>query len=56
LRLILAACQATVIPNQLALSFAGEAYDDRDRLKHPADVEALRALTRQLIDVSQRMM
>jgi chromate reductase len=56
LRLILVACQATVIPNQLALSFADEAYDDRDRLKHPADVEALKALTRQLIDVSQRMM
>ncbi len=56
LRLILAACHATVIPNQLALSFADEAYDDRDRLKHPADVEALRALARQLIDVSQRMM
>ena len=56
LRLILAACQATVIPNQFALSFADEAYDDRDRLKHPADVEALKALARQLIDVSQRMM
>jgi chromate reductase len=56
LRLILAACHATVIPNQLALSFADEAYDDRDRLKNPADVEALKALTRQLIDVSQRMM
>jgi len=56
LRLILAACQATVIPNQLALSFADEAYDDRDRLKHPADIEALNALVRQLIDVSQRMM
>jgi chromate reductase len=56
LRLILVACHATVIPSQLALSFAGEAYDDRDRLKNPADVEALRALARQLIDVSQRMM
>ncbi len=56
LRLILSACQATVIPNQLALSFAGEAYDDMDRLKHPADIEALAALVRQLIDVSQRMM
>jgi chromate reductase len=56
LRLILSACHATVIPNQLALSFAGEAYDDRDRLKHPADVEALQAMVRQLIDVSQRMM
>jgi NAD(P)H-dependent FMN reductase len=56
LRQILSACHATVIPNQLALSFAGEAYDDMDRLKHPADIEALRALVQQLIDVSQRMM
>jgi chromate reductase len=56
LRLILTACHATVIPNQLALSIAGEAYDDMDRLKHPADIEALGALVRQLIDVSQHMM
>jgi chromate reductase len=56
LRLILSACHATVIPNQLALSFAGEAYDDMDRLKQPADIEALRAMVRQLIDVSQHMM
>jgi chromate reductase, NAD(P)H dehydrogenase (quinone) len=56
LRLILSACQAPVIPSQLALSFANEAYDDMDRLKHPADVEALKALARQLIEFSQRMM
>jgi chromate reductase, NAD(P)H dehydrogenase (quinone) len=56
LRLILSACHATVIPNQFALSFATDAYDDLDRLKHPADIEALKALARQLIDVSQRMM
>ena len=56
LRLILTACHATVIPNQLALSFATEAYDDMDRLKRPADIEAMGALVRQLIDVSQRMM
>ncbi|HEY3795583.1 MAG TPA: NAD(P)H-dependent oxidoreductase [Bradyrhizobium sp.] len=56
LRLILSACQAQVIPNQLALSFAGEAYDDMDRLKHPADSEAMKALVRQLIEVSQHMM
>jgi len=56
LRLILTACHAVVIPNQLALSFASEAYDDMDRLKHPTDIEALNALVRQLIDVSQRMM
>src|SRR3981081_4784766 len=56
LRLILSACHATVIPNQLALSFADQAYDDMDRLKYPADIEALGALVRQLIDVSQPMM
>jgi chromate reductase len=56
LRLILSACHATVIPNQLALSFATDAYDDLDRLKHSVDIEALKALARQLIDVSQRMM
>src|SRR6202163_1345861 len=56
LRLILSACHATIIPNQIALSFAAEAYDDMDRLRHPADIEALNALVRQLIDVSQRMM
>jgi NAD(P)H-dependent FMN reductase len=56
LRLILSACHATVIPNQLALSFAGQAHDDMDRLKLPSDIEALGALVRQLIDVSQRMM
>src|ERR1700720_4337801 len=56
LRLILSACHAVVIPNQLALSFASEAYDDMDRLKHPADIESLAALVRQLIEVSQRMM
>jgi NAD(P)H-dependent FMN reductase len=56
LRLILSACQATVIPNQLALSFADQAYDDMDRLKKEADIEALKALVRQLIEVSQRMM
>jgi chromate reductase len=56
LRLILTACHATVIPNQLALSFADEAYDENERLKHSADSEALKALVRQLIDFSQRMM
>jgi chromate reductase len=56
LRLILSACQATVIPSQLALSFASDAYDDMDRLKQDADAEALKALVRQLIEFSQRMM
>ena len=56
LRLILSACHAQVIPNQLALAFADDAYDEMDRLKNTADADALKALARQLIDVSQRMM
>jgi chromate reductase, NAD(P)H dehydrogenase (quinone) len=56
LRLILSSCHASVVPNQLALSFADQAYDEMDHLKHPADIEALQALVRQLIDQSQRMM
>ena len=56
LRLILSACHAQVIPNQLALPFAEDAYDEMDRLKNTADADALKALARQLIDISQRMM
>jgi chromate reductase, NAD(P)H dehydrogenase (quinone) len=56
LRLILSACHAIVVPNQLALSFADQAYDDMDRLKKEGDIEALKALVRQLIDISQHMM
>ena len=56
LRLILTACHATVVPNQLALSFAEEAYDDKDRLKHQGDIDALNAMVRQLVEFSQRMM
>src|SRR5436190_3066356 len=55
LRLILSACHATVVPNQLALSFAEDAYDDMERLKQPADIEAMTAMVRQLIEFSQRM-
>src|SRR6476661_7384328 len=43
LRLILSACHATVVPNQLALSFADQAYDDMDRLRKEADIEAMQA-------------
>jgi NAD(P)H-dependent FMN reductase len=56
LRLILSSCRALVIPNQLALSFADQAYDEMDRLRKEADIEALKALVRQLIEVSQRTM
>jgi chromate reductase len=56
LRLVLSACGATVIPNQLALSFANDAYDETDRLKYAADSEALAAMIRQLVDVAQQKM
>src|SRR5215470_11364600 len=56
LRLILTACHAPVVPNQLALSFAEAAYDDKDRLKHASDIEAMGAMVRQLIAFSQRLM
>jgi NAD(P)H-dependent FMN reductase len=55
LRLILSGCRAPVIPNQLALSFADQAYDDMDRLKHPSDIDAMQAMVRQLIDFAQQM-
>ena len=57
LRQILAlGCGATVIPKQMALSFAGQAFDDIDRLKDPADAELLRGTLRQLIAAAQQMM
>jgi chromate reductase, NAD(P)H dehydrogenase (quinone) len=56
LRLVLSACQALVIPNQLALSFADQAYDEMDRLKKEDDIGALKALVRQLIGLSQKTM
>jgi NAD(P)H-dependent FMN reductase len=55
LRLILSGCRAPVIPNQLALSYADQAYDEMDRLKHPGDIKALRDLVRQLIEFAQQL-
>ena len=56
LRLMLTACDAQVIPSQLALAFADKAYNDMDRLRLPADIAALDALVRQLIDLAQHTM
>jgi len=57
LRQILAlGCGANVIPNQMALSFADQAFDDMDRLRDPRDGDALHAMVRQLVDVAQRLM
>lgn len=55
LRLVLSACRALVIPNQVALSHADGAYDEMDRLKHPADIAAMQSMVRQLLDVAQQM-
>ena len=55
LRLVLSACRALVIPNQLALPHADDAYDEMDRLKHAADIAAMQSMVRQLIDVAQQM-
>jgi NAD(P)H-dependent FMN reductase len=55
LRLMLSGCRVTVIPTQLSLSFADQAYDDMDRLKHGNDSDMLAALARQLIDVAEQM-
>lgn len=49
-------CGATVIPQQMALSFADQAFDDMDRFKDERDAAMLRATMKQLIDVSQQMM
>ena len=57
LRQILAlGCGATVIPQQLALSFADQAFDDMDRFKDERDAIMLRTTVKQLIDVAQQMM
>jgi NAD(P)H-dependent FMN reductase len=55
LRQILAlGCGATVIPRQVTLSFADQAFDEMDRLRHPADADLLKATLRQLIATAQQ--
>ena len=56
LRIMLTACNATVIPSQLGLAFADKAYNDLDRLRLPADIDALDALVRQLVETAQQTM
>ena len=56
MRLILTSCHANVIASQLTLAFAADAYDDMDRLKNQDDIDAMKEMVRQLIDISQRMM
>jgi NAD(P)H-dependent FMN reductase len=55
LRLMLSGCRVTVIPTQLSLSSADQAYDDMDRLKSGNDRDMLTAMAQQLIDVAEQM-
>ena len=49
-------CGALVLPAQISVPFAEQAFDDMDQLKHEQDAERLRAFVRDFIDVAQRMM
>ena len=55
LRLMLSGCRVTVIPTQLSLSSADQAYDELDRLRHGNDRDMLTAMARQLIEVAEQM-
>jgi chromate reductase, NAD(P)H dehydrogenase (quinone) len=47
-------CGALVIPEQLAVGNAENAFDDRDNLKDTRSANALKALARRLIDMAQQ--
>jgi NAD(P)H-dependent FMN reductase len=55
-QILMLGCGATVIPQQMSLSFADQAFDDMDRFKDERDAIMLRTTARQLIDVAQQMM
>lgn len=48
-------CGALVIPEQIAVGNAENAFDDMDNLKDTCSAAALKALARRLIDVAQQM-
>ena len=56
LRLILTAADAPVIPSQLALSFAAEAYEDMEQARYPADSRDWTRRRGSRSRASQRMM
>jgi NAD(P)H-dependent FMN reductase len=49
-------CGATVIPQQMALSHADQAFDELDQFNDERDTKAMQGLVRALIDSAQRMM
>jgi NAD(P)H-dependent FMN reductase len=48
-------CRALVIPQQLTVPFAAEAFDDEDQLKDERLAEQLRAVVRQLVDYARML-
>jgi chromate reductase, NAD(P)H dehydrogenase (quinone) len=49
-------CRAMVLPAQISVPFADQAFDDMDQFKSEQDAERLRGFVRDFIDVAQRMM
>lgn len=49
-------CGAMVLPAQVSVPFAENAFDEMDQLKHEQDAERLRAFVKDFMDVAQRMM
>lgn len=47
-------CEALVIPDQIAVSRAAEAYDEMDHLKDDRTADRLRAVVRRLIDMARQ--
>jgi chromate reductase len=47
-------CGALVLPEQIAMGRAAEAYDDMDHLKDERTAEHLRAVVRRLIDMARQ--
>ncbi|MPZ58625.1 MAG: NADPH-dependent FMN reductase [Rhizobiales bacterium] len=45
-------CGALVLPEQIAVAAADQAFDDMDDLKDPQNAELLRAIARRLVDLS----
>jgi hypothetical protein len=46
-------CGATVLPEQVAVRDAANAFDDDDNLRDPRTAQALAALLRRLVDAAR---
>jgi chromate reductase, NAD(P)H dehydrogenase (quinone) len=48
-------CGALVIPEQITVANAGEAFDDMDNLKDESAAAALKALARRLVELARAL-